>query len=224
VAWRRWQRVLEIGAAAPAGQLYARAAARPCGRHPTRLVDELQKGLGALRAKRLLDISYYDVDGFDVQAGDAKRTYARSTTKDKDGIETFKWRRTAPDTKELDANTVQNALFKIGDVNASAFVDRPGRPRPTSGSAILRLSLRLTAAAGGAATWIEVGQKDGAISPGAERLCHPGSRRDQGGGAGQGADRALSASRLRPDPSLACQANAHCEETPPHDSGRSFGP
>ena len=57
--------------------------------------------MGDLRAKRLLDISVYEVEGFDAEADGVKKVFARSTTKDKEGLDTYKWKRTAPDAKDL---------------------------------------------------------------------------------------------------------------------------
>jgi hypothetical protein len=92
------------------------------------LVDELAKGVSELRAKRLLEVATYDVSGFDVDLSGTRRTYARSTSKDKDGLEVSKWRRTAPDAKDLETNKVQDALFAIGGADVLEFVDNPGPP------------------------------------------------------------------------------------------------
>jgi hypothetical protein len=95
---------------------------------PPALVDELAKGPSELRAKRLLEVATYDVSGFDVDLSGTRRTYARSTSKDKDGLEVSKWRRTAPDAKDLETNKVQDALFAIGGADVVEFIDAPGPP------------------------------------------------------------------------------------------------
>ena len=56
-----------------------------------------------------------------------KHAYARSTAKDKDGVDVYKWKRTAPDAKDLDTNKVQDALFAVGGVEVQEFVDSPRR-------------------------------------------------------------------------------------------------
>ena len=96
---------------------------------PATLVDDLAKGMGELRAKRLLEVATYDIEGFDVVAGGATKTYAKSTTKDKDGFDKTQWKRTAPDAKDLETTKVEDALFKMGGVEVSEFVDEPQRAR-----------------------------------------------------------------------------------------------
>jgi Domain of unknown function (DUF4340) len=92
---------------------------------PPALVDELAKGMANLRAKRLLDVATYDVEGFDTSLAGAKKTYAKTTVKDKDGVETSKWKRTAPDAKDLETSKVEDALFKVSGVEASELIDAP---------------------------------------------------------------------------------------------------
>ena len=123
------RKTLEIGAATPDKKYDVRVSDRPLvAVVPGALVDSLAKGMGELRDKRLLEVATYDVSGFDVEMGGAKRTYARTTAKDKDGLETSKWRRTAPDAKDLETSKVQDALFSIGGVDVADFVDQPGAP------------------------------------------------------------------------------------------------
>ena len=94
---------------------------------PDAVVGDLGKGMNELRARRLLEVSAYEVEGFDVEAaGAAKRAYARSSSKDKDGVDVYKWKRTAPDAADLDTNKVQDALFLVGGAEADGFVDAPG--------------------------------------------------------------------------------------------------
>jgi hypothetical protein len=159
------KKVLEIGSAAPEGKLYAREAGSTLvAIIPSRLGDDLKKGMADLRAKRLLDVSAYDVEGFDLDAGGVKKTYARSTSKDKEGIEGYKWKRTAPDAHDLDTNRVQDALFKIGGVEAAEFVDQPQPPAAYGlDQPALRITLRLAKsnATPARSTWLEMGQKSG---------------------------------------------------------------
>ena len=128
---------------------------------PPALVDELAKGASELRAKRLLEVATYDVSGFDVDLAGTRRTYARSTSKDKDGLEVSKWRRTTPDAKDLETNKVQDALFAIGGADVVEFVDAPGPPatygldQPTA-----KVTLRFDG--GKPPVSFEVADKDGA--------------------------------------------------------------
>jgi len=119
-------KTLEIGAAAGDKKHYAREAGRSLvAVIPDAAVDALAKGKEDLRAKRLLEVSSFDVEGFDVESGGVKKIYARSSAKDKDGGEASKWKRTRPDDKELDTTKVQDALFLVGGVEVQAFVDKP---------------------------------------------------------------------------------------------------
>jgi hypothetical protein len=97
-----------------------------------------------------------------VQDGAAKKTYARSSSKDKDGIDVHKWKRTAPDAKDLDTNAVQDALFLLGGAEAQEFIDQPSGPE-TYGLAAPALKVTLTYEGGSKPpAWLEIGKKDGA--------------------------------------------------------------
>jgi len=126
---------------------------------PATLADDLAKGMGELRAKRLLEVATYETEGFETVAGGTKKTYAKTTTKDKDGFDKTQWKRTAPDAKDLETTKVEDALFKMGGVEVSEFVDQPaalanyGLDAPT---------LKVTLKAKGE-SWIEVGKKDGSV-------------------------------------------------------------
>ncbi|PYQ00484.1 MAG: hypothetical protein DMF82_22035 [Acidobacteria bacterium] len=96
-------KTLEIGAATGDKKHYAREGGGGLvAVIPDTILDTLAKGKDDLRAKRLLEVSSFDVEGFDVEAGGARKTYARSTAKDKDGVDTSKWKRVKPDAKDLD--------------------------------------------------------------------------------------------------------------------------
>jgi hypothetical protein len=124
---------------------------------PATLADDLAKGMGELRARRLLEVATYETEGFEVVAGGTKKTYAKSTTKDKDGFDKTQWKRTAPDAKDLETAKVEDALFKMGGVEATEFVDQPAAPAAYGLDAPV---LRVTVKAKGE-SWIEVGKKDG---------------------------------------------------------------
>ncbi len=125
---------------------------------PATLADDLAKGMGELRAKRLLEVATYDTEGFEVVTGGTKRTYAKSTTKDKDGFDKTQWKRTAPDAKDLETTKVEDALFKMGGVEVQEFVDQPQAPAAYGLDAP---ALKVTVKAKGE-SWIELGKKDSA--------------------------------------------------------------
>lgn len=156
------QRKLEIGGETADKKWNARDALKSTVvLIPPALVDDLKKGMAELRQKRLLDVSTYDVEGFDAETEKGKQVYARSTSKGDNDVDVRKWRRTAPDAKELDTNKVEDVLFKIGGVETTGFLDQPkgmeayGLDKPA-----LRLTLRLTGGKGTAL--VEIGRKDGA--------------------------------------------------------------
>ncbi len=152
---------LEIGGSPSEKKYYARASDNPLvAVVPGALVDDLAKGMKELRAKRLLDVATYDVEGFEVEAAGGRRSYTRTTTKDKDGAESYKWKRTAPDPKDLDTNAVQDALFKIGGVEVQDFVDTPAA-LSTYGLDAPAFKLTLRYGKGKDPTWFEIGQKGG---------------------------------------------------------------
>ena len=128
---------------------------------PNALVDDLAKGMKELREKRVLDVAAYDVEAFDVEtSGSPKRIFVRTSSKDKDGIDVSKWKRTAPDTKDLETNKVQDALFKVGGVETQEFIDSPAADSAYGLDApALKVSVRY--AAGKPATWFAIGKKDG---------------------------------------------------------------
>ena len=156
-------KTLEIGSTTADGKHHARAAgSRLVAVIPPGLVDELAKGLTELRAKRILDVATYDVTGFDVEAEGRKQVYTRATEKDKEGFDSQKWSRTAPDRKQLETNAVQDALFKIGGLEAQEYLDQPsGLDSYGLAAPALRLTLRFEADK--PAQWIEIGRKDGAV-------------------------------------------------------------
>ena len=70
-----------------------------------------------------------------------------------------KWKRTAPDAKDLDTNKVQDALFAVGGLEVLEFIDAP-KPLPTYGldAPALRVTLRH---AGGQAAGLVRGGDEG---------------------------------------------------------------
>jgi Domain of unknown function (DUF4340) len=157
------KKTLSIGSATSDKKYYAREASQSLvAVIPPAIVDDLAKGMKELREKRVLDIPAYDVGAFEVEAsGQPKRLYVRSSSKDKDGIEAQKWKRTSPDTKDLDTNKVQDVLFKVGSVEAQDFIDQP-KGLETYGLDAPALKVSIRYAGGKAPTWFEIGKKDGA--------------------------------------------------------------
>lgn len=155
-------RTLEIGNATADKKHHARERSSPLvALIPPALVEDLAKGMAELRAKRLLEVATYEVEGFNVEAGGAKKVYTRSSIKDKEGVDVYKWKRTSPDGKELDTNKVQDALFLVGGVEVQEFVDKPEAPASYGlDKPALKVSLRH--AEGKPPAWFEVGLKDGA--------------------------------------------------------------
>ena len=156
-------RTLEIGSGAGEKTFHAReAGSRQVVVIPGALVDDLAKGLSELRAKRLLEVATYEVASIEAQAGAVKRSYLRASERDKEGVDVYKWKRTAPDSAAIDTNKVQDTLFAVGGLEVQGFVDAPG-PAPAYGldAPVLRVSLKYEDAQKPLA-WFELGQKDGA--------------------------------------------------------------
>ncbi len=156
-------KVLEIGKGAGEKKLYA----RPAGSSlvaviPNALDEQLGKGLKDLRANRLLEVATYEVEGFDVVEGPAKRVYAKSTTKEKEGFDKAQWKRTQPDAKDLETTKVEDALFKLGGVEVQEFLDQPKEASAYGlDTPVLKIAIRLGAGKGEAT--VEIGRKDGTV-------------------------------------------------------------
>ena len=156
-------RTLEIGGGAGDKKVNARVSGSPLvAVIPSTLVDDLAKGMKELRAKRLLEVATYEVQGFDALLGTARKTCAKSTTKDKDGLEKAQWKRTAPDAKDLETNKVEDALFRLGGVEVQEFIDQPKEAAAYGLDApAFKLVLRMGAGKGEAS--VELGKKEGAV-------------------------------------------------------------
>ena len=155
-------RTLEIGSSPSDGRHHVRVAGSPLvAIVPGAIENDLAKGMGELRAKRLLEVATYEVEGFDVEAGGVKKTYARTTTKDGQGVDQHTWKRTAPDAAEVAKDKVEDALFAVGGIEVVEFVDTPQAPAAYGLEApVLRVTLRH--AGGRPPAWFEIGTKDGA--------------------------------------------------------------
>ena len=153
---------LEVGSSPSEGRHHVHVAGSPLvAVVPGALVGDLAKGMGELRAKRLLEVSTYEVEGFDTETAGTKRVHARTSSKDEQGTDVHKWKRTAPDAKDLDTNKVQDALFAVGGLEVLEFVDAPKPPEAYGLAApVLRVTLR--PGGGRPPAGFEVGAKDGA--------------------------------------------------------------
>lgn len=154
-------RTLEVGGSPEENKHHAReGGSRLVAVIPNAVVEDLGKGMKELRAKRLLDLAAYEVEGFDVEAGGMKKAYARSSVKDKEGVDVHKWKRTAPQAADLDTNRVQDALFLVGGLEVQEFIDAPGAPATYGLDApALRMTMRYEG--GKPPVWFEVASKAG---------------------------------------------------------------
>jgi hypothetical protein len=156
-------KILEIGSSLPEKKYNVRdSGSRLVAVVPGALVDDLAKGMGELRAKRLLEVATYEVEGLQVQIDGGKKSLLRTATKDKDGVDVYKWRRTAPDNKEVDTNKVQDALFQVGSVEVEEFLDKP-EAAGSYGFDKPRLRVDVQYGPSKPASWFEVGEKNGAF-------------------------------------------------------------
>ena len=156
-------RRLEIGGPAGEKKYNAREASSSLvAVIPAAIVEDLAKGMKEYRAKRLLEVAAYDVEGFEVEEGGAKRAFAKTKDKDKEGLETSKWKRTSPDAKDLETSKVEDALFKLGGIEVQDFVDEPKEAAAYGLDApVFKLSLRFSPGKPGQT--VEVGRKGDAV-------------------------------------------------------------
>ena len=116
---------LEVGKKTDDGKYYAReGSSKLVAVIPTAVVDDLDKGLKNLRATRLLDVATYEVTSLDVAAGGTVKTFTKTTTKGKDGIEQVSWKSTAP-SKDTPEQAVTSAMLSIGGAEVAEFIDTP---------------------------------------------------------------------------------------------------
>jgi hypothetical protein len=128
---------IEIGRKTDDQKYYARATgSKLVAKIPPALIEDIEKGARNLRMARLLDIATYEVTGFDVAAPGAARTFAKSTAKDAQGVETTVWKASAlppgppapAPPKDATPEKVSDALFAVGGLEASDFIDAPRAP------------------------------------------------------------------------------------------------
>ncbi len=155
-------KILEIGGSPSEKKYLAREASSPIvAIIPNAIVDDLAKGMKELRAKRIADISTFDVEGFDLESEGKTQVFARSASKDKAGIEQQSWKKTAPDKKDLDRSKVEDALFKLSGLEVQEFLDKPQAAAAYGLDApVVKLSVRLSG--GKPPAILEIGKKDSA--------------------------------------------------------------
>lgn len=147
---------LEVGKKTDDGKYYARdAASKLVAVIPTALADDLDKGLKNLRATRLLDVATYEVTSLDVTAGGSTKTFTKTTTKGKDGVDQISWKGTAP-AKDAPEEATTSAMIAIGGVEVSEFIDAP-KPPATYG--LDSPALRVTLHFGKKEDWFELSVK-----------------------------------------------------------------
>jgi len=128
---------------------------------PGAVVDDLAKGMKELRAKRLADVASFDVDGLELQGEGKTTVLARSSGKDKQGVEQQSWKKTAPEKKDLDRSKVEDALFKLTGLEVQEFVDKP-QAQTAYGLAAPLAKVTLKMTGGKPPVILEIGKKDAA--------------------------------------------------------------
>jgi hypothetical protein len=156
-------KTLEVGGSPSDKKYFAREASGTLVAIITSpVVDELSKGMGELRAKRLLELATYEVEGFTVLAGGKSQEYERSSSKSKDGFDAYKWKRAKPDSKDIETSKIEDVLFKLGGLEVKEFLDKPEAPEKYGLDApTLKVTIRL--GAGKPPVSVEIGEKDGAF-------------------------------------------------------------
>jgi hypothetical protein len=153
-------KILEIGSSPSEKKYHAREASSPLvAVIPGAIVDDLAKGMKELRAKRLADVSSFDVEGLELLSEGKTTVLARSTSKDKGGVEQQSWKKAAPEAKDLDKSKVEDALFKLTGLEVQEFLDKP-QAASAYGLDAPAAKVTLKLAGGKPAVTVEVGKKD----------------------------------------------------------------
>lgn len=116
---------IDLGKKTDDGKYYARdTSSKTVAVIPPALIEDLDKGLKNVRSVRLLDIAAYEVTAFDVTVAGATKTFTKATVKGKDGVDQITWKSTAP-VKDATQEKASDALFGIGSLEATEFLDAP---------------------------------------------------------------------------------------------------
>ncbi len=142
------KRTLDIGKASDDGKHFARNTdTRIVAVIPKVVAEDLGKGLTELRAKRLLDVAAYEVESVDIAMG-ATTSHHVKPADGAAGAAADSWKR------------VQDGLFAMGGVEATGFIDQPGKDAAYGlDQPALRVTVHRTEGKG--ATWFEIGKAGG---------------------------------------------------------------
>ena len=123
-------RTLEIGSSRRGGAPPRARGRQPAGGGGPRRAGG-RPGQGDGGAARQAPAGGVDLRGRGLRRGDAggrQKTYARSTGKDKDGVDTTSGSAPRRTRQDLDTNKVEDALFQMGGVEARSSSTRPKAP------------------------------------------------------------------------------------------------
>jgi hypothetical protein len=116
------EKILQIGSSPEEGKYHAReASSRLVAVIPGTLVEDLEKGMAELRAKRLLDVSTFEVEGVTAELAGGRRVWARSG----EDAAAQKWSRSEPDAAEVETSKMEDALYDLTGLDVAGFVDAP---------------------------------------------------------------------------------------------------
>ncbi|SRR6266542_2482174 len=115
---------LLVGSNAESGSVYAKDAARPAVfTIESSLVDDLKKDVSEYRLKDLFDARSFNTTRVEIVRNAQTTTFEKTKTKDKDGKEQEKWRRTAPAAKDADSGKIEALISAASAARATGFVD-----------------------------------------------------------------------------------------------------
>jgi hypothetical protein len=118
------QAVLLVGGKAKEeGDVYAMDQSRPAVfTLEASLLDELKKDAGEFRQKDLFDARGFNTTRVEIARGGQTMAFEKSKVKNKEGVEEEKWRRVAPEAKDVDSAKVDSLLSSITSARADSFV------------------------------------------------------------------------------------------------------
>jgi hypothetical protein len=105
-------------------------------------------------------VSSFDVEGFDVTSDGKTSVFARSTAKDKTGVDQQSWKKTAPDKKDADKTKLEDALYKLSGLEVQEFIDKP-KPAAEYGLDAPAVKVTMRLSGGKPPVTIELSKKDG---------------------------------------------------------------
>jgi hypothetical protein len=90
------------------------------------IVSDMTKASSSTRMKYLLDFPALEVTSVEITSDGKKRSYTRSVAKDSAGVDVRTWKQTAPEAKDVETKTVEDALFDVTSTEIQEFIDTPG--------------------------------------------------------------------------------------------------